>query len=144
MMYVYHYIPNQISGFADLGLIQLSEAGRDIKQGEIYHLYFAVPLENVRARVGDYVSVDHVSFKVIGISGDSRKSRISVAIVDASPWLYVIYGVGTLLGVGGILYLGSEAAKETGKAVEQVGKAALPIGGLLLIGLLIYLLMVKG
>lgn len=136
-----HIIPYATGGNHGLGnslQAMVSHAQRDIRAGERYRLVFALPVNfsHEKIQVGDEVRVNHVSFRIDGISGDIHHTVVDVTIITASPWLYVVYGVGALLGVGTALYLGGEAAEKVGEAAEKSEGAIAGLGMLVILGLI--------
>lgn len=128
-----HIIPYATGGNHGLGnslQAMVSHAQRDIRAGERYRLVFALPVNfsQEKLQIGDEVRVNHVSFRIDGISGGIHRTIVDVTIVTASPWLYVVYGVGALLGVGTALYLGGEAAEKVGEAAQKSEGAIISLG----------------
>jgi len=137
----YHVIPYATGGNSGLGLSNaaiISHATRDIKRGEQYRLVFGLPVLYSQDMIhpGDIIRVNHVSFTVDAVDGDEHMTVVSVTIGDASPWVYVVYGVGALLGVGTALYLGGEAAEKVGEAAEKSEGAIVSLGVVMILSLL--------
>lgn len=139
------YVPYLMQGLG-ASTQALADGGRfNISRGDVYVLRFGLPVSQSRAYIqeGCDVRVNHVSFRVQHVYGDEHETRVSVLVEDASPFIYLVYGVGTLLGVGAALYLGGEAAEKVGEAVEKSETAVVSIGGVLVLGALFWLLFIR-
>lgn len=139
------YVFGAMNGLGASNQAMIDGARYDIARGDVYTLRFYWPYwkSAERLQVGSHIKVNHVTFDIVQVWGDLEQTFVSVRVGDASPFIYLVYGVGTLLGVGAALYLGGEAAEKVGEAVEKSETAVVTIGGVVVLGAIFWLLFIR-